>query len=262
MVSLSQGQIDATVMSRWLGRATLIVAAAGLIAWIAALGSPKADYVGTGLLLAPTNYGLILPLLGFGAATAELDALLLIETLALFVAGLAVSASVSEGLLLAHQDVLSFIVRYPITNCVLALLSGLALLTGPRLKGIPIATAALLLGIAFGITIGLYSPGDDEARWFVAPAAIAGVALVLLGAYIACRIQSGAWWRIARSILGSWLVAAGVLLAGFPLVPKKPEPPQSTSSENPEMNNVNGPSAVEVPSQAPPPPGFDTSHEP
>ncbi len=98
---------------RWLGRAAAALVAAGAVTWLTAPNGPEAAYVGTGLLLAPTNYGLILPLIGFGAATAGLSEVLIFEALALFAAGLAGSSAVSEQVLLHHQDVLAFVVRYP-----------------------------------------------------------------------------------------------------------------------------------------------------
>lgn len=230
----------------WLGRALLAVVVGGVLTFVLAPRGIEADYAGTGLLLAPTNYGLVVPLLALGAAMAEFETLLLIEALALFAAGLAVMASISEGLLLAHQEALSIFVRFPLTNCALALASGAALLAGPSLKGIPSAAAALLAGAAFGTTIGLYSPGDDASIWFTGPASLAGTALVLFAAFALAKLGQTAWLAIARKILGSWLIATGILLAGFPLVPRKPEPPElpaaATTSEEP--------------------PGFDASRQP
>ncbi len=100
------------------------------------------------------------------------------------------------------------------SNCAVALFAGLALLVGSRLKGLPFAGFSLFLGAALGMTIGLYSPGDDQAVWFVAPAALSTAAVVVFSAFLLTKID-GPWWNIARNIVGSWLVATSVLLAAF-----------------------------------------------
>ncbi len=117
------------------------------------------------------------------------------------------------------------------TNAAMAVLAGMALFAGSRLKGIPIAVSALLAGLAFGMTIGLYSPGRRHGPMVHRPAALAGTGLVLIASFLASKVALQSWWSIARKILGSWLIATGILLAGFPLVPKKTPPQEITQPD-------------------------------
>lgn len=199
-----------------LATALLVV---GLMTWVAA---PEAlsFHVRSGLSLFVWSYGLGIPVVALGLAMAEAEGAALAFALAAFIVPLVMAVEYSEGFLLAHQNLLALTLKGPVAEAILSAAAGLALLSPGWLRPRALILAAALQGLMLGVAIGLYSPGDEIAHWFTRSAAFAAITAVVCCLAV-LRVARGPWWTIARPILGSWLVAASVLLAALPFVPKK-----------------------------------------
>jgi len=102
--------------------------------------------------------------------------------------------------------------------CVLA---GLALALPLTLQSwiLPVLSAAA--GILVGLAIGLATPAG-EAIAFASGAALGGLWIAAIPALVFPPIRAG-WARILTRIIGSWLIAIGVMLGGLRVIVAKPE---------------------------------------
>lgn len=188
-----------------------------------------ANYVGDGLLLPVFTFGLLFPLIACGVIlSGERRPIALVAHLA------ALSSAIWLGLEWAGPNVLwhepwgGLIVKYPVLTTAMGLITGGTLLLPLWARRWLFAVVSVSCGLGLGLSIDLESPGDYYSGWFSSAGAIGGMAVVIASTALAGgaqRIGSGYWLVIAGRILGSWLLAASLMLAALSFVPKRPIAP-------------------------------------
>ena len=210
--------------------------AAAAIAWLPAI---KDSAIGWWILtdaLAPER---VLPLVGLGTALGLVELRFDVTALAGFALGIAAG-------FLAQDQLQSLLARLPqasshlyLSGPIACVAMGLALLPGRRLGRWLAPLAALITGAMLATAITLTDPtlhdptvriiGVGTAVWI-----IAAVALTL-------RAFRQRWFDIAGRILGSWLIAIGLLYGSASLMPnRKPPPTPLLVQPEPKMEPIPG----------------------
>ena len=210
----------------WSGPA---LAALGLIAVAAVALSPglRESPLARWILadtLAPAR---VLPLIGLGAVFALIGARALIAALLLFAAGIA-------GGLLAEDRLLALLDHVPraathlfYTGPISYLAAGAALVVSARWRNWLAPAAALIFGGVLGLTIKLTDPSLHEPAFTVTP--LLAACWVVAAVTLTLRAFWRGWFPVFGRILGSWLLAIGLLYGGASLVPKRVPPPPAVT---------------------------------
>jgi len=195
---------------RWRGLAT-VLALAGLAIASSIDGAfahgfvEDRSYYENGLLHAITSPVLIVAMSAIGFALGKVGREWDWLSAAIFVGALLASLAVPESIGLQV-----FTMAAPL---LLAVAGIILLLFGPLLKW-SLPPLAALMGLVAGVTLYLDGPADDDWPWFVVGAAVSS-GIVSVVAAIAWRWLERPWMIIAARIVGAWLVAVGVMLAGL-----------------------------------------------
>lgn len=207
-----------------VGAAVILVGVVGLA--IAAYHGPlERGPFEDGLLSAIRAYERALAALGFGSAAARQRIVPRWSSMAAFaagsIAGIAGASNVANSAFVGdHLYVLAL--PGPIA-CVIAGLA-LAVPAVPQRRLLPFL--AVIFGMVIGLAIGFEAPGGD-ARAFSAGASLGGLWIAAVPALLLPFAQR-AWVRILTRILGSWLIAIGIMLGGVRVIaatPKLAAPP-------------------------------------
>lgn len=198
-----------------VGLGLIAVSAAAL----AANASPLARWISTETL-APAR---MLPLIGLGAAFGLVGARAVIAAILLFALAIAVGF-VATDQLLAILDLLPRAATHLFfTGPISYLAAGAALVAGARWReGLALA-AALIVGTMLALTIKLTDPSLHEPAYTWTPVLIAF--WIVAAVTLTLRAFQRGWFAIFGRILGSWLLAIGLLYGGASLVPPKRRPP-------------------------------------
>jgi len=203
------------------------LAAAAVIA-VLAMTFPFAGWILLNVL-APER---VLPLVGLGVACGLVNARILGATLVLFVLGIVGGTLEQERLLFAIYNLLEGPTHLFLTGPVSSLAIGLALVAGLRLLPWLLPVAAAVIGVALALAIMLTDPSlhDPIFTWTPLLAAF----WIVLALAMTLRVFRQPWFSIFARILGSWLIAIGLLYGGAELkrVLKPPPPPTDTSQES------------------------------
>ena len=213
----------------WSG---LALAALGLIAVVALAllpalrESPLARWIFTETL-APAR---VLPLIGLGAAFGLIGVRVFIAALLLFAFGIASGLFAEDGLLWVLDTVPRAATHLFLTGPISYLAAGAALVSSARLRTYVAPAAAMIFGAMLGLTIKLTDPSLHE------PAFTWTQVLIAFWIVAAVSLPLRAFWRgwfpIFGRILGSWLLAIGLLYGGASLVTKHDQlPPAVPDSE-------------------------------
>ena len=199
------------------------MAALGLIAVAAAAlaadGSPLARWTLTETL-APAR---VLPLVGLGVAFGLVGLRSLSAALALLGLGI-VAGIVGQDRLLAVLDLLPRAATHLFfTGPISYLAAGAALVAGARWREGLAPAAALIVGAMLALTIKLTDPSLHEPAYTWTPVLIAF--WIVAAVTLTLRAFRRGWFAIFGRILGSWLLAIGLLYGGASLVPPKRQPP-------------------------------------
>ncbi|TPK73587.1 hypothetical protein FJ930_10080 [Mesorhizobium sp. B2-4-15] len=169
----------------------------------------------------------ILPLVGLGVATALVGVRLRVLTLATFLLGEVVGALVYDRYLALMAGVPGATTHAFLTAPFSMLIIGIALIVSGRFRGWTIAVAAAPIGAFFAVVIKLTDPTVNDPRIPLFGTIIALWVIVAIG--LTGRIFRPAWYAIGARILGSWLVAIGLLLGGAAIATKPPAAIPQTS---------------------------------
>ena len=170
--------------------------------------------------LAPAR---ILPLIGLGAAFALIGLRALTAALALFGLGI-VAGIVGQDRLLAILDMLPRAATHLFfTGPISYLAAGVALVAAARWREWLAPAAALIVGAMLALTIKLTDPSLHEPAYTWTPVLIAF--WIVAAVTLTLRAFRRGWFTIFGRILGSWLLAIGLLYGGASLVPPKRQPP-------------------------------------
>lgn len=185
-----------------------------------------ADYVDNGLMLPLFRYGLLFALIAYGVVlSGEHRTVTLVIYLSVFTLGVWVGLEWVEPIVLSYPSLTDMIIRYPVLTTAMSMITGICLLLplGTRTWLVPLVSA--VSGTGLGMFILLESPFDDFYAWFSFSAGLGAIAVVLTSTVlfsIARRFLSSTTFTIAERIVGSWLIAASLLLAALAIVPLPP----------------------------------------
>ncbi len=216
---------DTRAVSRWSGPA---IAALGLIvigATAATAGrSPLARWTVIETL-APAN---VLPLVALGAAVALISARGMVVAFGFFVLGMGSGLFAEDALLRLLDKIPGSATHLFLTGPMSYLSAGAALVVSTRWRTFVAPPAAAVSGAMVGLTIMISDPSSHDPAYTWTPVLIAlwtvlAVALCLRGFW-------REWFLVFGRILGSWMLAIGLLYGGASLIPQKapPLPPAAT----------------------------------
>jgi hydrogenase/urease accessory protein HupE len=173
-----------------------------------------------GLLAAAVAYERAFALLGLGLALARQPGLGRWLSFVIAAGGVA-SGIAGEHAFANSEFVAGHLVILNLPGPLVCVVAGLALALPLSLQTwiLPILSAAA--GILVGLAIGLSTPAN-EAMAFASGAALGGLWIAAIPVLVFPPIRAG-WARILTRIVGSWLIAIGVMLGGLRIIAVKPE---------------------------------------
>jgi hypothetical protein len=180
--------------------------------------------------LAPVR---VLPLLGLGVALALVDLYLCAVSLVLFGCGIIAGFITQDRFVAALAAVPQAASHDFLTGPVSCLAVGLALAAGARLRRGLLPVAAAIAGAMLVFAIHVTDPSLHDWRFPLAGIAIALWIVVAITFMV--RAFRRDWFTIPGRILGSWLIAVGLLYGGASLVPRRnlPTSPAATPQTAP-----------------------------
>jgi hypothetical protein len=196
-----------------------VVAALGAAALATTLLLAKQSALARWILtdtLAPAR---VLPLIGMGVAFALLGAGGLISSLALFALGIGGGLYVEDRLLRALDGVPGAAMHLSLTGPLSYVAAGAALVVGARWRPGTAPVSAAILGAMLGLTIKLTDPSLHAPAYTWTPVLIAF--WIVSAVTLTLRALRNVRFEIFGRILGSWLIAIGLLYGGASLVPKR-----------------------------------------
>jgi hypothetical protein len=197
------------------------------VAALTASQSPLARWTLTETL-APAR---VLPLIGLAAAFALIGQRARSAALALFGLGIIVGL-VGQDRLLAILDLVPGAATHLFfTGPISYLAAGAALVAGARWREGLAPAAALIAGAMLALTIKLTDPSLHEPAYTWTPVLIA--LWIVAAVTLTLRAFRRGWFTIFGRILGSWLLAIGLLYGGASLVLPKRQPPLPPASVPP-----------------------------
>ena len=222
---------DARSAARWSG---LVLAGLGLAAIAAASAiartSPLAGWT-LSETLAPAR---VLPLVALGAAFALLGTRALLAALVLFALGIAGGLFAQDRLLWLLDTVPRAATHMFLTGPISYLAAGVALVAGARWRDWLAPPAAAIFGAMLGLTIRLTDPSLHQPVFTWSPVLIA--VWIVFAVMLCLRGFWRDWFPIFGRILGSWMLAIGLLYGGVSVIPKPARaPPPLTSRPNADV---------------------------
>ena len=182
--------------------------------------------------LAPAR---VLPLIGLGAAFGLLAGRAFIAALLLFGIGVVIGLVAEDRLLWVLDSVPRAATHLFMTGPISYLAAGAAL-ASKRRRSIVAPAAAIIVGAMQALIIKLTDPSLHEPVFTWTPVLIA--VWMVVSVSLSLRAFRREWFIVAGRILGSWLIAIGLLYGGVSLAPKRGllvppstglvEPPDST----------------------------------
>jgi hypothetical protein len=244
---------------RWLGPGLAMLG----LATVAAVDLHPAAHrtlLEQGALAIVLSYERALPLLGLACALALARPGQIALGALLCVAGLGLGLAGRDGLIGAVVSGPATTGRLALPGPIACLAAGVALAVGDRLRPWVLPPAALVIGAMLAVAIKLVDPGFHDPS-FLRGAFAAGLWLVAAIA-LTGRLCGRSWFGIAVRILGSWLIAIGLMLGASILVPRHTVaddlPPLPDGLERPGLPYTDGEPAKADPFA----PGFDPRRPP
>jgi hypothetical protein len=193
----------------------------------------------------------VLPLVGLGIALALVDRRYSLGALALFGGGVAVGFFSRDWLLSAIEAIPGATSHHFLTGPISSVTVCIALvLPGTRLRSWFLLIAAVVAGSMLAVAIG-YGPQPPRCR---DPFGGSGRRVLdHRGHRLTVRAFRRAWFPIPARILGSWLIAIGLLYGGVSLLPKQ-------KSEFP-LPAETMPNIIPVPGTSHPPPDLQPTQD-
>lgn len=210
------------------------------------------------------SYQRALPLLGLGCVLALMRPWQAALGAALAVLGLWAGFVTRDWLIAAIVSGPATTGRLALPGPISCLAGGLILAVSERLRSWLLPPAAIIIGATLALGIKLVDPSFHDPN-FLRGAVAASVWLVAaIG--LTGRLCDRPWFRIAIRIVGSWLIAIGLMLGAAILLPRPtigdapqqlPERPERPGF--PDMNRSPGGGRSQPPSG---PPAFDPLRQP
>jgi hypothetical protein len=221
---------DARAAARWSGPA---LAGLGILAIAAVALVGNANRLARWMLTETLAPARVLPLVGLGAVFALIGLRALAAALALFALGI-VAGIAGQDRLLAMLDLVPRAATHLFfTGPISYLAAGAALVAGARWRDWLTPLAALIVGAMLALTIKLTDPSLHEPAYTWTPVLIAF--WIVAAVTLTLRAFRRGWFSIFGRILGSWLLAIGLLYGGASLVPPKRQPPPPAVQPPPDL---------------------------
>jgi hypothetical protein len=220
----------ALTVSRWSGP---LLALLGLvvIAVIAGQAPGARSTTAWWILTSALTVERVVPLLGLGAAVALLSRGRSFFALALFVLGTVIGFKVRLWFLSAMAPVPGAVNHLYLTGPLSSIAAGLLLIVPAWARSLLFAPVALLVGAMLAVAIELTDPTLDD---LLIPCTGVAVGLWIVSAItLTARAFYRDWFPIAAKILGSWLLAAGLLYGSASLIPRPALLPPPTLPSKP-----------------------------
>jgi hypothetical protein len=250
----------AAVALKWSGP---ILAGLGLcgIAAIALLPAVKENPLARWLLSESLSPARVLPMIGLGAAFALVGRRVLSAGIVLFGLGIVGGLFAEDRLLSVLDAVPQAATHLFLTGPISYFVVGAALASGERMRVFLAPIAALILGSMLALAIKLTDPSLHEPAYTGTPVLVA--CWIVAAVVVTLRVLRRGWFSIFGRILGSWLVAIGLLYGGASILPKRqpaPPPPMArpqTSANAPPSGFEQAIPGLPNPEQPGPFPGGD-----
>ena len=167
----------------------------------------------------------MLPLIGLGAAFGLIGVRAFVAALVLFAIGIAGGLFAEDRLLWMLDMVPRAATHLFLTGPISYLAAGAALVSSAHLRPYVTPAAAAIFGAMLGLTIKLTDPSLHDPAFTWTPVLIAF--WIVAAVSVPLRAFWRGWFPIFGRILGSWLLAIGLLFGGASLVPQRrlPAPP-------------------------------------
>jgi hypothetical protein len=208
------------------------------------------------------SYERALPLLGLGCALAFMRFRHAALGAGFAILGLYLGFAAREWLIAAIVSGPATVGRLALPGPVACLAAGLILVSPDRLRAWLLPPGAVVIGAMLAIGVKLVDPSFHDPN-FLRGAIGASVALVAAAGVIG-HLCDRQWFRIALRIVGSWLIAIGLMLGAAILVPRPTigngPPPRSQAPAPPGLPE-SPPDAARRP-PVPAAPGFDPLRQP
>jgi len=205
---------------RWCGPALM---AAGLVSIAVAVLKAESNSLARWLVsesLAPVN---VLPVIALGAAFGLIGLRAASIALLVLAIGIGVGVFAEDSLLRSLDKIPGAATHLFFTGPLSYLGAGVALIVSARWRPYVAPPAALLFGAMTGLMIKLTDPSLHEPAYTWTPALI--TVWIVLALALTLRGFWRDWFLVFGRILGSWMLAIGLLYGGASLIPKKEPPP-------------------------------------
>lgn len=178
----------------------------------------------------------LLPIVGLGILFGLVGIWTLAAALPLFGLGIGV-ALIAEDQLLRLLDVVPQAATHLFfTGPISYLAVGIALAAGRTSHAVLAPIVALIFGTMLGLVVRLTDPSLHAPAYTWTPVAIAG--WIIAAITLSIRAFYRNWFHIVGRIVGSWLMAIGLLYGGAMLVPKRQPLPAAPSPLSPNFNRT------------------------
>ena len=191
------------------------------------------DYVSNGIALPVFRYGLLLSLIASGIAlSGPRRPIVLAIHLSVLALATWFGLAWAEAIVLSYKPFADFVAGYPVVTAAMSMTAGVLLLCPLRTRKWILPFLSGICGTGLGLSVILESPYDGYTHWFSWAGGIGGLAIVLASIILADIVRqfyAGSWLTIAERILGSWLIAASLMLAALPFQQRPIEIPSLPS---------------------------------
>ncbi|MEO0810144.1 MAG: hypothetical protein AAFW82_05805 [Pseudomonadota bacterium] len=200
-----------------------------------------ADYVSNGFMLPALSYSLLLPLTACGFVLSSERPVALAANLAVLISTLWFGFQWAETIIFSDEQSVLLILGYPIVATTMALTTGGALLLPLSVRRWLVPVVCAICGLGLSLSVVIESPGDDYSGWFLSAGSTGGMAVVITSIVLVSRVKgigANPWFTIAERILGSWLIAASLMLVTLATMPKRPYKPPTAPLTIPDGINM------------------------
>jgi hypothetical protein len=180
-----------------------------------------------------------LPLIGLGAACGQVGTRSFSAALLMFGLGILLGSAGQDWLLWVLYNLPGGPIYLFLTGPISCLAIGVALVPGARLLRWLLPISSIVAGAMLSLAIFLNDPSLHEPAFIFTP--VLAAFWIVAAVALTVRALRRRWFAIFGRILGSWLVAIGLLHGGASLLPvlKPPPPTTDTSRESTRGAEIN-----------------------
>jgi len=159
----------------------------------------------------------ILPIVGLGFAFGLVSPRIFFTALVLLIIGILGGFAAYDRIIFLLYIVWNPPSDYDLTGPISCLAAGLPLLSGERLRAWLLPVVAFVVGVMLAVAIFLNDPSEGDPLFTCSPLVVAFWTIISVS--LTVRAFRHNWLVIFGRVLGSWIVAIGVLYGGASAVP-------------------------------------------